>query len=99
MSSLTFMPGSLLPVDAEPHTFTMIGRLPAISRWQTVRVDRTVIRQGHSLKEVIAVGAIVEAAQHAAVLETDGRSCTGMDRFARAFRGVPYSRSQRDNRV
>ena len=68
-------------------------------RWQRVRLDRIVIRQAHSLKEVIAVATVVEPAQHAAVLETDGRSCTGTGRYARAFRGVLCSRSLRDGRV
>jgi len=77
----------------------MIGRLPAINRWQTGRDDRAVVPRVHSLKEVIAVGAVMETAQHAAVFETDGRTCTGMDRFARAFPEVPCSRLQRDIRV
>ena len=39
----------------------------------------------HSLKEVIAVGAVVEPALHTAVLETGGQSGKGRGRYDRAF--------------
>ena len=68
-------------------------------RWQRVRLDRIVMRQAHSLKEVIAAATIVKPAQHAAVLETGGRICMGTGRCVRAFRGVPYFRSLCDGRV
>ena len=42
---------------------------------------QSIVRQFlQSLKEVVAIGAVELAAQHATVLETDGRSRRGMDR-------------------
>ena len=64
-----------------------------------VRVDWVVRQQDHSLKEVIAVGAIELAGEHATVLETGGQSRRGKDRYDRASREAPCSRSQRDTRV
>lgn len=63
------------------------------------RLERVVRQQLRHLKEVIAVGPVEVAAQHAAILETDGETRTGMGHFARASRGVLCRRSQRDGRV
>lgn len=64
-----------------------------------VRVGWTVRQQGHSLKEVIAVGPVEFAGMHAAALETGGRSCRGTDRCDRAFREALCPRSQRGIRA
>jgi len=64
-----------------------------------VRVDWAVRQQDHSLKEVIAVGAVELAGKHATVLETGARNRRGMDRCGRAFREALYPRSRRDARV
>ena len=77
----------------------MSGRLPATGLLANGPSQSAVIRQVQSLKEVIPVCPIVEAAQHTAVLETDGRSCTGTDHFARAFPEALYSCSLRDGPV
>ena len=77
-------------------------RPPCLTKhsWRArVRVDREVRQQDHPLKEVIAVGAIELAGEHAAVLETGARNRTGKGRCARASREVPYPRSRRDIRV
>jgi len=61
---------------------------------------QSIVRQFlQSLKEVVAIGAVELAAQHATVLETDGRNRRGMDRCGRASRSIPCSRSLRDRRA
>ena len=61
-----------------------------VPRPQTHRNSRSpstiVRRRRHSLKEMMPVGAIEPAAQHAAVLEISGQRGMGMGRCDRAFR-------------
>jgi hypothetical protein len=64
-----------------------------------VRVDWAVRQQDHSLKEVIAVGAIELAGEHATMLETGGQSRRGKGHCDRASREALCPRSQRDTRV
>jgi hypothetical protein len=58
-----------------------------------------VMRNAYSLKEVIPVGAIVLARQHAATLETEGRTRRDMDRFAQVSQPAPCSHARPYRRV
>jgi hypothetical protein len=57
------------------------------------------MRDAHSLKEMIAVRAIVLSRKHAAPLETDCQIRMDMDHFGQAFQATPFARSPRGHRV
>lgn len=63
------------------------------------RLQRVVRQQRLHLKEVIAVGTVEVAGQHATVLETGDPIRTGTGRSGQVSRGALCSRSRRDDRV
>ena len=72
-----------------------LRKSPSGTAGTSIRIQAQGFRQRHSLKVVVAVGAVVAACLHAALLETASRCRRGTGRCGPASRAVPCHRAPR----